>query len=84
MDYFRNLGIETRMDAAGNLIARLEDINLPVIMGGSHLDTVPDDGTYDRALGYLSQPEVFQTLIEAGLPSSAGIWYFTVGGASSS
>ena len=53
MDYFRKLGIEPEMDAAGNLIARLEgeDKTLPAIMTGSHLDTVPDGGRYDGALG---------------------------------
>lgn len=68
MDYFRKLGIEPEMDAAGNLIARLEgeDPNLPAIMTGSHLDTVPDGGRYDGALGCVAGLEVCQTLIESG------------------
>ncbi len=37
------LGMTTRVDAAGNLIARMDgqDNSLPVILMGSHLDTVP-------------------------------------------
>lgn len=68
MDYFRKLGIEPEMDTAGNLIARLEgeDPNLPAIMTGSHLDTVPDGGRYDGALGCVAGLEVCQTLIESG------------------
>ena len=68
MDYFRKLGIEPKMDAAGNLIARLEgeDKTLPAIMTGSHLDTVPDGGRYDGALGCVAGLEVCQTLIESG------------------
>ena len=68
MDYFRKLGIEPEMDAAGNLIARLEgeDKTLPAIMTGSHLDTVPDGGRYDGALGCVAGLEVCQTLIESG------------------
>ena len=56
------------MDAAGNLIARLEgeDKTLPAIMTGSHLDTVPDGGRYDGALGCVAGLEVCQTLIESG------------------
>lgn len=66
--YFRELGIESRMDAAGNLIARLEgeDPDLPAIMTGSHLDTVPDGGRYDGALGCVAGLEVCQTLLESG------------------
>lgn len=68
MDYFRKLGIEPETDAAGNLIARLEgeDPKLPAIMTGSHLDTVPDGGRYDGALGCVAGLEVCQTLIESG------------------
>lgn len=68
MDYFRKLGIEPVTDAAGNLIARLEgeDPDLPAIMTGSHLDTVPDGGRYDGALGCVAGLEVCQTLIESG------------------
>lgn len=68
MDYFRKLGIEPVTDAAGNLIARLEgeEPDLPAIMTGSHLDTVPDGGRYDGALGCVAGLEVCQTLIESG------------------
>ena len=49
MNYFRKLGIEPRVDEAGNIHARLEgeDPSLPAILTGSHLDTVPDGGKYD-------------------------------------
>ena len=42
--YGRKLGMQTRMDEAGNLILRMEWKNetLPAIQLGSHLDTVPD------------------------------------------
>lgn len=68
MGYFRKLGIEPHMDEAGNLTARLEgeDPDLPAIMAGSHLDTVPDGGKYDGALGCVAALEVCQTLIESG------------------
>lgn len=63
--YFEALGIPVRMDEAGNLIARLEgeDDNLPAILIGSHLDTVPDGGKYDGVLGCVAGLEVCGTLL---------------------
>lgn len=68
MDYFRELGIEPKIDAAGNIIARLEgtDPSLPAIMTGSHLDTVPDGGKFDGVVGCVAGLEVCQTLVENG------------------
>ena len=65
-NYFRKLGLDPRIDEAGNNIVRLEGRNpdLPVIMTGSHLDTVPDGGRYDGALGCIGGLEVCETLVE--------------------
>lgn len=64
-EYFKQLGMKTFMDAAGNLIARMEgrDPSLAAIMVGSHLDTVPDGGKYDGALGCVCGLEVCETLL---------------------
>lgn len=69
MDYFRSLGLSPRVDEAGNIIARLEGKNpgLPAILTGSHLDTVPDGGKYDGAVGCVSGLEVCETLMENGV-----------------
>lgn len=69
MDYFRKLGLSPRVDEAGNIIARLEGKNpeLPAILTGSHLDTVPDGGRYDGAAGCVSGLEVCETLMENGV-----------------
>ena len=66
--YFEKLGIPTRVDQAGNLIARMEgtDPSLPAIMVGSHLDTVPDGGKYDGAVGCMGGLAVCETLIQEG------------------
>lgn len=66
--YGRNLGMQTRMDEAGNLILRMEgkDENLPAIQLGSHLDTVPDGGKYDGVLGCLAGLGVCEAYITAG------------------
>ena len=61
-------GLETRIDAAGNIIGRRagSDDNLPAIALGSHTDTVPKGGKYDGALGVVGAIEVIRTLEEQG------------------
>ena len=49
----KRLGMTCHVDEAGNLIAHMDgqDNDLPAIMMGSHLDTVPDGGRYDGVTG---------------------------------
>lgn len=63
-------GLQTRIDAAGNLIGRVEGRSpgLPAVMLGSHIDTVPDAGRYDGPLGVVIAIEVAALLREA-MPS---------------
>ena len=50
------LGLETRVDAAGNLFCTLpgEDRSLPAYMTGSHADSVPQGGHYDGLAGVVA------------------------------
>lgn len=66
--YFEQIGLHPRMDAAGNMIVRMEGNNpsLPAILIGSHLDTVPDGGKYDGVLGCMGGLGVCETLKESG------------------
>ncbi len=51
----QDIGMTTRIDAAGNLIGRIagtEDA-LPAVAAGSHLDTVPNGGLFDGSLALL-------------------------------
>jgi N-carbamoyl-L-amino-acid hydrolase len=52
----QTLGLEKRIDAAGNLYLTLtgRDRSLPAIMTGSHLDSVPEGGNYDGAAGVVA------------------------------
>ena len=62
--HFRDVGIEPFVDPAGNMIARLEGQEpLPSLLIGSHLDTVPNGGKYDGALGCVAGLEVVETLL---------------------
>jgi len=57
-------GLAVRMDTAGNIIGRREgsDPDLPVIMFGSHIDSVPGGGNYDGDVGVIGAIEVAQLL----------------------
>ena len=62
-------GASIRIDAAGNLIGRLEgtEPGLPALVTGSHLDTVPTGGRFDGALGVLAGLEVIRSLKDQGI-----------------
>jgi hydantoinase/carbamoylase family amidase len=61
--------LELRIDSAGNHSGRLEcaPAGAPMLLLGSHLDSVPNGGRYDGALGVLAALEVLRVVQEAGL-----------------
>lgn len=65
----RDAGLEVRVDAAGNVIGRRSgtDPSLPVIMTGSHIDSVPQGGNYDGDVGVLGAIEVAELLRAHGI-----------------
>lgn len=62
-------GLEFAVDSAGNhsAVLRSEHPHARTLLLGSHLDSVPDGGRYDGALGVLAALEVLRTIQEAGL-----------------
>jgi len=65
----RDAGLTVRIDTAGNIIGRREgsDPKLPVIMTGSHTDSVPRGGNYDGDVGVLGAIEVVLLLDQQGI-----------------
>lgn len=61
---FRDAGLETWIDAGGNLIGRLEgsDPDAGTLMTGSHSDTVPGGGRFDGISGVLAGLEAARCL----------------------
>jgi beta-ureidopropionase / N-carbamoyl-L-amino-acid hydrolase len=61
-------GLETHVDAAGNIVGRLagEQSGSPALMTGSHTDTVAGGGRFDGIVGVLSGIEVARRLRETG------------------
>lgn len=62
-------GLMVRQDGIGNVSASLpaDDPAAPVLLCGSHLDTVPDGGRFDGALGVIAALETLRAVKEAGL-----------------
>lgn len=61
-------GMQTEIDAIGNLIGTFKgrEPDLPAVMSGSHLDTVPQGGNYDGALGIAAALETARSWHEEG------------------
>ena len=66
LDLIRQAGLTPRIDAAGNIYARLAGTSpsLPPILIGSHVDSVTDGGNYDGPVGSFGAIEVARTLLE--------------------
>jgi acetylornithine deacetylase/succinyl-diaminopimelate desuccinylase-like protein len=62
--WLREAGLEVTVDESGNLIGRRagEDPQLPEVWTGSHLDSVPQGGRYDGALGVVAGIEALERL----------------------
>jgi allantoate deiminase len=67
--HMREAGLDVREDAAGNLIGcregRVE--GAPIVLTGSHLDSVRNGGNFDGPLGVLGAVEALQTMEERGV-----------------
>ncbi len=66
LDRMKAAGLETRVDPAGNTFGGLAGQG-GAVLTGSHIDTVPEGGPLDGALGVLAGLECLQTIKEAGL-----------------
>jgi N-carbamoyl-L-amino-acid hydrolase len=68
----KTAGLATWVDSAGNIFGSLGaegiDAARPVVLTGSHIDTVPEGGMLDGALGVMAGLECLQSIHEAGAP----------------
>ncbi|WP_308634563.1 M20 family metallo-hydrolase [Paenibacillus silvisoli] len=67
--WMEGAGLQTRIDAFGNLIGRLDgkDAGKPLLMAGSHIDSQPYGGRFDGVIGVLGALEAVQTMTEQGI-----------------
>ncbi len=86
LDLFRQAGLAPRIDAAGNIVGRVEgtDRALKPIVIGSHIDSVTDGGNFDGPLGSFGAIEVARSLREQGTrlrhPLEVVVWSNEEGG----
>ena len=73
--YMRQADLEVREDAAGNLVGRREgsDEGAPVVLTGSHVDSVSNGGDFDGPLGVLAAVEALQIMEERGIETECPI-----------
>lgn len=66
---FREAGLETRLDTAGNLIGRRPGrrVDLKPLVSGSHCDTVVGGGRFDGIIGVLAALEIAHCMREDGV-----------------
>jgi ureidoglycolate amidohydrolase len=66
--WMREAGMETRLDAVGNLFGRWTgtEPDAPLVLTGSHVDTTLNAGRYDGVLGVLGAIAAVHLLREAG------------------
>lgn len=83
---FRESGLEPRIDATGNILARIpgRDAARAPILIGSHIDSVTDGGNYDGPVGSFAAIEVARTLRERRVtlrhPLDVVVWQNEEGG----
>ena len=68
IEQMKSAGLEVREDPIGIIIGRMEgeDPNAPVIMTGSHFDTVKTGGRFDGPAGVVTALETARVLHEEG------------------
>src|SRR5205085_2983331 len=79
-DLLRAAGLDPRIDPAGNIFGRRAgtDASLPLILFGSHIDSVPSGGNFDGDLGVLGALGVMEALAAAQVrtrhPLELAVW----------
>jgi allantoate deiminase len=68
------LGLSVDLDPAGNVVGRWQSGEGKAVVVGSHLDTVPQGGRYDGALGVLAALDVVRRLRREGVEPRQSVW----------
>ena len=73
--WMEEMELEVQEDAVGNLFGLYpgQDRSLPVVMTGSHLDSVPNGGAFDGPLGCISSLLAVKALQQRGIRPQRGI-----------
>jgi hydantoinase/carbamoylase family amidase len=69
-----DLGLDTEIDPAGNVLGRWNEGEGNAVLVGSHLDTVPRGGRYDGALGVLAALDLVRSLKRSQASLRRPLW----------
>jgi allantoate deiminase len=72
--WMNDLGLETEVDAAGNLLGRWGPGDGKAVLVGSHLDTVPHGGRLDGVFGVLAAVHAVARLRQEGFEPERPLW----------
>lgn len=75
MTFFEEMGLKVRTDSIGNIFARYEGNcpDLPVVMTGSHIDSVKNGGRFDGIVGVIGAIEAVRVMYENNYKPSHSI-----------
>lgn len=75
IEEMNKLNLDLKFDGVGNIRAKYAgtDPDLPIVMTGSHIDTVVNGGRFDGLLGVVSGLEVLRTLSENNIKTKHSI-----------
>jgi hydantoinase/carbamoylase family amidase len=74
MERLAELELSAELDSAGNVLGRWESGEGKAVLLGSHLDTVPNGGRFDGALGVLAALDVVRRLRADGVKPRRPVW----------
>ena len=69
VEWGRRIGLEPSSDEIANLFLKLpgREADLPPVLVGSHMDSVPTGGKFDGAFGVVAALETVEAIVRAGL-----------------
>lgn len=73
MEEMRKDGLTVRRDSVANIFGRFGPADGPSVLVGSHLDTVPEGGAFDGALGVCVALECVRAMRDAGIEPAMAV-----------
>lgn len=67
LDYFKQHGLTSYIDGAGNVCGRYGEPDAPAVIIGSHIDSVPAGGMFDGSLGVIAGLECIRVIKEQNI-----------------
>lgn len=75
IEQMKEQGLRVSVDTVGNIFGRLDgdDLSAPIVLSGSHFDTVPQGGLFDGLAGVIASFEALTSIRQSGLKHQRSI-----------